>query len=227
MARREDRRKAIELRRRGKTYSEIRQKLDVPKSTLSGWLSGYHLSEGELVKLKTNIKRRRYLGIEKTRITKAKKRQKRLQKTYKQEERRLLPLTKREFYLCGLFLYWGEGVKGLRTGVSLNNTDPKVIKFYYLWMTRTLGIPKEKVKVAVHLYEDMDVEESLDYWSRLLGISRKQFIKPYIKKSNRKEVDHKGFGRGTCGLYVYDQKLKERIMLGIEAISDYFYKKRG
>ncbi|MGB6839149.1 MAG: helix-turn-helix domain-containing protein [Microgenomates group bacterium] len=226
MARREDRREAIKLRKRGRTYSEIRQKLGVPKSTLSGWLGGYHLSEKELAKLKVNIKQRKYLGIEKTRITKAKRRQKRLRKTYKQEERRLLPLTKRELYLCGLFLYWGEGVKGLRTGVSLNNTDPKVIKFYYLWMTGALGIPKGKIKVAVHLYEDMDVEESLDYWSRLVGISRKQFIKPYIKKSNRQEVDHKGFGCGTCRLYVYDQQLKEKIMLGLEALANYYYKKK-
>lgn len=220
MARREDRQRAIELRRQGKTYSEIKEELNVPKATLSGWLSDFQLSKDELARLEASIKRRKYLGIEKTRITKKKKRQRRLKRIYEEQKERLLPINKRELYLCGLFLYWGEGMKGLRSGVSLNNTDPKVVKFYYLWLTETLGVPETKIKVVVHLYKDMDIEKTLDYWSRFLNIPVNQFIKPYIKESSRKDIDHKGFGHGTCGLYICDQYLKEKVMLGIEVIAE-------
>lgn len=227
MARRSDKKKAIELRKQGKTYSEIRVRLKVPKSTLSGWLGRYPLTEEQLEKLKVNVRRKKLLAVERTTLTKFKKKQKRLKNTYKSERERLLPLTKRELYLCGLFLYWGEGVKGSSSNVSLNNTDPRVVKFYHYWMTEVLEVPRERVRVAIHLYKDMSISESLDFWSNELGIPRKQFIRPYIKKSERVSINQKGFGYGTCGLYVGNRYLKDRIMAGIEAIGEYYSGKTG
>jgi hypothetical protein len=43
--------KAIGLRQLGKTYSEIKAQLRIPKSTLSGWLKDYPLTDKELSKL--------------------------------------------------------------------------------------------------------------------------------------------------------------------------------
>jgi hypothetical protein len=226
MARLDDRRKAIILRKKGETYSEIRKALAVPKSTLSDWLNNYPLTEIQIARLQQKLKRKRYLAIEKTRLTKLKKRESRLDRTYKKQRKRLLPLSIRELYLCGLFLYWGEGVKGLRSGVSLSNTDPKVVKFYYRWLTQVLKVPREKVRVAVHLYKDMNVKKALNFWSTELGLPLKQFIKPYIKVTKKSEIDHKGFGHGTCGIYVYDQYLKEKVMLGIESIADWYCQKK-
>lgn len=220
MTRVDDRQKAIDLRSEGFTYSEIIKKLSVPKGTLSGWLSKYPLTKQQLVKLEKRIKRNKYLGIEKTIIAKYKKRKLRLNEVYKQERKKLIPLTKRELHLCGLFLYWGEGNKNLKSAISLNNTDPEVIQFYYQWLRRALKIPKEKIKVALQLYSDMDISKSIDYWRKLLDVRIEQFIKPYIKQSLRTGLNHKGFGFGTCGLYTHNQKLKERIMLGIKAIAN-------
>lgn len=72
----------------------------------------------------------------------------------------------------------------------------------------------------VHLYDDMDKEESLNYWSRELKIPRSQFSRPYIKKSKRENIDQKGHGHGTCNLVFCDVRLKERMMMGIKAIAD-------
>jgi transposase-like protein len=56
MARVIDRQRAIELRKQGKTHGQIKKELGINKSTLSGWLSEYPLSEKQLDLLKLNKK---------------------------------------------------------------------------------------------------------------------------------------------------------------------------
>lgn len=213
------RKKAIVLRKEGKTFSEIRNYLEVSKSTLSGWLSKYPLTDEQLQKLQATIVKNRYIAAEKIRNTKRNKREARLKQVLFIEEKNLLPVSARELYLCGLFLYSGEGVKGLNSTVSLNNTDPNVVLFYYYWLTDILKVPKKKIRVSLHLYSDMDIKESINYWSRQLHIPTSQFIKPHVKLASRESIDQKGYGHGTCGIYVYDARLKEKIIFGIQAIS--------
>ena len=219
MAKPKLRQKALELRKEGKSYSQIKKELGVSKSTLSYWLRDYPLST-EQIRLLRDVSEVR---IEKFRETMRKKKEARLSKFYIEEKRRLLPFNKRELLLVGLFLYWGEGVKGLKTTLGLNNTDPRVVKFYCYWLTKALDIPKEKIKANLHLYDDMEIEKEINFWSKELGILRSQFNKPYIKNSKREGVVHKGIGHGTCGLYVNDVRLKERIILGITALADFYY----
>lgn len=222
MSRKIDRQKAIKLRKEGKTYSEIKRQLGLPKSTLSDWLSNYPLSDSQIDEIRKTTKRNKELGIEKCRLTKQKNRETRLCAIYEEEKNKLLPLTDREIYLIGLFLYLGEGFKDMRGALSLSNTDSNVIKFYLYWLVNCLKIDRKKIKVLVHLYSDMNIEDSLNYWSNELAIDRKQFSKPYVKKSKRIDVDQKGFGHGTCNLVVANVRLKERIILGIKVISDHY-----
>lgn len=222
MVRIKDRRIAIELRKNGKTYSEIRRKLGISKSTLSNWLSKYPLSETELRAVKEGVKRNKDIAVERCRITKQKKREKRLSDVYNGEKKNYLPLSFREIEVAGLFLYWGEGSKNLKGAVSLSNTDPEVLKFYLFWLKNSFKIPTSKIRIMVHLYKDMDIERELAYWSNELKISITLFSKPYIKNSLRSDIDQKGYGHGTCNVIICDVRLKEKIMMGIKAIADYY-----
>lgn len=221
MARNQDRQKAIELRQLGKTYGEIRVELNISKSTLSGWLRNYPLTDKQLGLLSTSRESRRHLAREKTSITKRIKLQKRLDKTYEEEKKNLLPLSKKELFLAGLFLYWGEGGKTHKGTLSISNTDPAVLKFSLFWMRKALEIPKEKIQVLLHLYDDMIVEDAVNYWSKTLKIPKNQFAKPYIKKSKRTDMDYKGYGHGTCMLRVFDTLLREKVLMSIKATADY------
>jgi transposase len=222
MSRNADRQKVVNLRKQGKTYSQIRKRLGIPKSTLSDWLSKYPLTEKQLEFLKKNRKSSRQLAIEKTIIVKRKKREARIKSIYEQQRKYWVSLSQKELELAGIFLYWGEGNKRLDGSVFLNNTDPKVMKFALYWFMKGLSIPQEKIKIDLHLYSDMNVEEEIAFWSKTLDMPLSQFRKPYIKKSTRVNIDHKGFGHGTCGLVVNDVRLKERIMMAIEALADYY-----
>lgn len=195
--------------------------LGISKSTLSDWLSKYPLSAEQFALLENSRKQGRQLGIERTRYTKKLKREKRLAEYLKEAKKTILPLSKRELFLAGLFLYWGEGGKTERGLVSISNTDPSVLKFSLIWITEGLDIPKNKVRVLLHLYDDMIIDEVKDYWSKALNIPISQFTKPYIKKSKKTEMDYKGFGHGTCMLRICDTILKEKIIMGIRAIGNY------
>ncbi len=222
MARTIDRQKATELRKQGKTYSQIKKELGISKSTLSDWLSKYPLTEKQFKFLKQNRKYSRQLAIEKTIIVKRKKREARIKSIYEDQKKYWVSLSQKELELAGIFLYWGEGNKRLDGPVFLNNTDPKVMKFALYWFMKGLGIPQEKIKVDLHLYNDMNVKEEIAFWSKTLDMPSSQFRKPYIKKSTRVSIDHKGFGHGTCGLVVNDVRLKEKVMMAIEVLADYY-----
>lgn len=223
MARFKDHEKALTLRKQGMSYSHIKKKLRVSKSTLSLWLRNYPLSKQRIRELRDWNEQR----IEKCRETKRKKKEKRLKNFYQQQKRFIFPFNKRELYLAGLFLYWGEGKKSDLIHLSISNTDPSAIMFFITWLTKSLKVPKEKLRVHLHLYKNMDVKKESQFWSRILNISQKQFNKPYIKKSSRKAINHKGgFGHGTCNIVFGNARLAEKILMGIKTISDRYNKMR-
>ncbi len=215
------REQAIQLRLQGKTYGQIKRELGVQKSTLSGWLQKLPLTDDQQKTLVQNRESAWDLGREKYRATRQKQRLERLQKVFSEQEKELLPLTKRELFLAGLFLYWGEGEK-THGVITISNTDPRIITFAMYWMTKCLEIPKEKIKVQLHLYKDMHQQEAINFWANKLKISKEQFRKPYIKKSNREGLTYKSFGHGTCKLYFGSVLLSERVAMSIKAISDYY-----
>jgi hypothetical protein len=183
-------------------------------------LSKYPLTDEQLTALKRSIINNKQVAIEKTRNIKKQKREKRLQDTYKEEFQKWRLLSNRELVLAGLFLYWGEGNKSLKGSLSLNNCDPKVLQFTLYWLMEGLSIPKDKIKIYLHLYSDMDIGKEIDFWAETLSLPRSQFMRPYIKASKRIEITHKGFGHGTCTLIVNDVRMKERVIMAINAIAD-------
>lgn len=217
MARFKDREKALELRKLGLSYSQIKETLEVSKSTLSIWLRNYPLSRERINELRARSERR----IERFRETMRAKREKRLLQFYLEEKNKILPLSKRDLFIAGLFLYWGEGSKRIDSRLVMSNTDPAVIKFFIKWAIESLGVPSDKFRVGLQLYSDMNVDKEVQYWSNILNIPRSQFIKPYIKRSVQIRINHKGaFGRGTCNISIYGTRMAERLLMGIKTVSD-------
>jgi len=153
------------------------------------------------------------------------KKEKRLKEIYKTQKKLIFPFNKREFFLAGLFLYWGEGSKGRFTELSMSNTDPSIIEFFINWLTKSLKLPKEKLKVQLHLYKNMDIEKEMKFWLRTLDIPLNQFTKPYIKKTYSTRINHKGgFGHGTCRVRIGGGELAEKIHMAIKALAGNYNK---
>jgi len=223
MAKRKKREKAINLRKKGKSYSQIKDALKISKSTLSYWLKDYPLSEKRLRSLRDN----NIVRIEKCRQTKRKKKEDRLAKFYKKQKKTIFPITKKQLFIAGLFLYWGEGTKRAEARTAISNSDPSVIKFFVFWLEECFCVPRKKLKVYLHLYKDMDINKEIVYWSRILSVPKSQFAKPYIKKTSINRINHKGsFNHGTCNIILDNARLSENVKMGIKVISDYYLNMR-
>lgn len=188
MARILEHREALKLRKEGKSYSQIKAELGISKSTLSDWLRKYPLTRDQINSLRSLSE----IRIERYRNTMRRKREEKYFLYYNQEKEKWFPFSERELFIAGLFLYWGEGDKTSRHVISVNNTDPNVVKFALNWMVKCLHFSKEKIRVHIHLYDDMDVEREIEYWQKELDVERKQFTRPYIKKSKKTSLDQKG-----------------------------------
>jgi len=206
----------IKLRLQGASYSQIKKQLGVSKSTLSGWLKKYPLSPERIRELRDFNEQR----IENFRNTMRMKRENRQKLVYQKEKEYLQPLSRRELYVAGLLLYWGEGAKTTPAATSLSNTNPSIVKFFVYWLLFILHIPKNKIHVKLHLYSDMNEKNEIDFWSRELKIPKNQFTKSYLKTSTLVGLTYKSFGHGTCNIMVYSRDLTEKIIQGIKVISD-------
>jgi len=215
MARKKDKQKALTMRKKGMSYSQIKEKLGVNKSTLSGWLQDFPLSEKRIRELRDNNP----IRIEHYRNTMRAKKETRLKEVYKKVSEDIGIISKRDLFIAGLFLYWGEGTKAQNNSVALTNTNPAMLKFFIKWLG-LCNVKKKDLKIKLHLYADMNVERSLDFWSKELKIPISQFRKSYIKKTQLKSITYKnGFGKGTCCVMFDNRDLWEYIMMGMKNIS--------
>ena len=215
MARLQDRERALTLRLQGWSYSQIKAELVVSKGTLSGWLQNYPLSRERINELRARSEKR----IELFRVAMRRKREIRFATVYESEKRILAPLSERELYIAGLLLYVGEGAKSKPGTVMVANSDPAVMRFFTLWLLRICKVPKEKVRVRLQIYKDMNADAEVDFWSRELDLPRRQFTRPQIKQGYSSRINFKGgFNHGTCDVLFHSVPLHEKIMAGIKVI---------
>ena len=218
MARRADKQKAIELRLAGHSYSQIGEKLNVGKGTLSVWLKDYSLSSDKL----KNLRDWNQVRIERFKGTMRKKRDARLSSIRDTQKSKIFPLSQRDIFIGGLFLYWGEGGKTSLGQIALSNTDPAALRFFIKWVIDCFDFPRPKIKASLHLYKDMNISNVIDFWSKALKLPKAN-IHPYIKKTLQSNISYRsGFSHGTCNVRIYSAKIARQVMMGLRALQDSF-----
>lgn len=211
---------AIVLRKQEQSYSQIKNKLHVSKSTLSLWLRDLPLSEKRVRELRDFSEKR----IENFRATMRAKKLARLATVRSKAQLKIGKISKREFLIAGLFLYWGEGGKTKDFTTSLSNTDPAMILCFIKWL-KLIGVPNEKLRVHMHFYQDMDIESEILYWSNILNLPRSAFRKSYIKKSSRRDIKYfQRFKHGTCNLIVESRDVADFVLQGYDIVRSGFVK---
>lgn len=203
------------------SYTELRKRLGVPKSTLSYWLREFPLSEEKIKELQRKGWKKGEAKIERFRATMRKKKKLKELEVYNQYKKRFTKLSKDAFLVAGLMLYLGEGNKKDYSKIALANTDPEIIKFFSRWLNEFLDIPKDKMKAGLHLYENMDIEKEKEFWKDELGFQENQFYKPSIRKLQKASFSYKeSFRHGTCVLYALGVEKKRELMMAIQAFLD-------
>lgn len=218
MALREKKARAVRMRQKGMSYSQIKSELKVAKSTLSLWLQHMPLSRKQINQLRGHSEVR----IERYREARRQTRETRLAQVRLRAADDIGPLSKRELFIAGLFLYWGEGSKTTPGFLCISNTDPIMLRFAITWL-ELLGAPKNRMKIKIHLYRDMNVERSLAYWARVLRMPRSRFTKPYVKDSLQSKLSYpQRFPHGTGNVLISHRDIAERVFMSLEHIRGLF-----
>ena len=217
---RKDKQKAEELRRAGKSYKAIYKELGIPTATLSDWFRNKSWSIEIRNRLATSAS---FSSPEKLGLMVAATRKKfaLLHEKYRREaieefkEKKSNPL-----FIAGVMLYWGEGDKNLNNGnIALSNSEPGMLRTFYIFLVNTLEIPKEKIAFHLLLYPDLIDSVQKNFWSVATGISLNQFRKSvYIH--GKHPTRRLSYGVGL--IRVGSRKHKEKIMKWIELYKNEF-----
>jgi hypothetical protein len=164
-----DKEKALELRREGKSYREIRAALGIPMSTLSKWFSGSEWSIGlrqKLVRDGASGRAARMRELNQVRGT-------RLARLYEQgrEEARKEWAGMRHdpLFIAGLSLYWAGGDRTTKEQVRFSTADMDKAKFFMEFLKRPCGVPLEKIRASLTIYPGQDEQSNRRFWAFALG----------------------------------------------------------
>ena len=172
-----DKKLAISLRKRGKSYNEISKILKAPKSTLSFWLRDIKIPVRIEKKLWNKTRRKwaqNITAFNRKRAENARQKAKTIQENAMKE---IGKLSKRELLLVGSALYWGEGYKKSRWTLQFSNSDPVMIKVIMEFFIDICSIPREKIKGTVQIHPNVTPKEAVNYWSKISGIPKINFSK--------------------------------------------------
>jgi hypothetical protein len=167
---------AIRLRKSGQSYREIRDAINVSKSTLSYWLKNIRLKQKHKERLYTKQVEILSRGSQ----SQKQRRKREVDEIIKKAEKEIrLPLSLAAYRLAGAFLYWAEGSKGKR--FSLTNSDPHLILFVIRWIESIIKIPARNLKARLNIYPQQNEKEIKKFWSDVTGIPLNNFGKSYVK----------------------------------------------
>lgn len=77
-------------------------------------------------------------------------------------------LSKRDYALILVALYWGEGTK---RDFSIVNSDPRLLQTF-LHSLLTNGISLDRISLSLRLHGDLSVTAAKEFWSRTLGVPK-------------------------------------------------------
>lgn len=87
----------------------------------------------------------------------------------------------RILFLCAL--YWAEGSK---SDFGLSNTDPELIRLYVNGLREVFGVSDERLRISVRIYEDLDRDKCLTYWSKIVNIPIEKFVSVNVLPGKKK-----------------------------------------
>ena len=164
------RKKIVTLRQKGYSLPEIAKLLKIGKASAFRYTQGVSILPEHMKEWHD----KQGGSVNRMKIKK-KKAEERAKKT-------IIALTNNEKMLFLSALYWGEGGK---TDFNFINTDPELIKVFIYGLQKIFGISKDRFRISIRIYEDLDKNKCLKYWSKITGIPIRKFVNVNILKGKK------------------------------------------
>lgn len=130
-----------------------------------------------------------------------------------------LTAKERELKGIGIGLYWGEGTRSNKTCIRLGNTDPKLIKKFIEFLEIIYGINSNKLKFGLQIFNDMDAQESLKFWSKELNVRKNQFQKVIITPARSIGTYKNKTKHGVLTVHYNNRKLRDILICNIAKVA--------
>jgi len=213
MAKRQERLKAIELRKQGWSTPRIAKELGVRLATAILWCQEVALTPEQINEIKSK-------GQAKTAEAKKQEKRQRIQQHH-QKGVGQIQADDPSLLSIGTALYWAEGSKSNK--VMIANSDPGIIRIFIKWLKKCFGVEEGRLRYQLHIHEGLDEENIKDYWrsevKELVDIKDDQWWKTQIKKSSIGHRKHMLY-KGTFYVQVNDANLLYQIQGMIQELHE-------
>ncbi len=192
-------RKAILLRKTGKTYSEILSEVFVAKSTLSLWLRDVGLAKKQIQRITEKRVGAQRQGADRVREM----RLERESKTIREAKDEVPVLVKNSLWLSGVILYWAEGTKQkvwrVSEKVAFSNMDVATHILMYRWFKEYCNVLVDDFIFELYIHQSVPYARAVSYWAQQLGI-KESSIRVYFKKNKINKNYKRNTGESYYGL---------------------------
>jgi hypothetical protein len=153
--------KITDLRKNGHTIPEISSLLNIPKTTVYRYASKTEIlpKYQEIWKIKRGGSTKRMILAQ--------------DKAYLEGKNLVKKLSSKERQLFLSSLYWAEGSK---KDFGLSNSDPHLISVFTNILEQEFNIVKSDLRISIRTYEDLDKDACLEFWSKVVGIPKEEFV---------------------------------------------------
>lgn len=183
--------RALVLRRKGRSITEISERLNIPKSTIGVWCRNLKLGKKQIERLTKRQKSGSYKG--RMKFLERVRRERLFQtKKLKQEGfNEIKNVGKRDLFVAGIAMYLSEGATSENNEeVSFTNSDYRIIIFMKKWFKEICGISNDRfiIQIRINKIHKNKIVGVENYWSKIMGIPLIQFSKTILIKSKSKKI---------------------------------------
>lgn len=205
---------AVELRRRGFTYTEIAKICNVSRGTVSNWLKNEAFSKkiaAENIKKAVKENTRRLGLINKARLS---ERKHRFEEVIRIAEIEFKNYKHSPLFISGLMLYLSEGDLKNSRQIRISSSRTELHRIFIDFAINYLAVEKSSVHFWLLLHPDHDVASCMRLWSRKTTLSPAQFYKnQVIQGYTQVKPLHFGVGNTIIGNTLLKKKLNHWIFL--------------
>jgi len=123
------------------------------------------------------------------------------------------PKTLQRMFLfgLGLGLFWGEGSKRNLHAVRLGNSDPALVKKFIDFLVNIYRIEKTRIRFQLLIYNDLNTNKLIAFWTKYLAVKNSQFFKTTILKRRGNGTYLKKMQYGVILVHFGNMKLRNLI----------------
>lgn len=175
------------------SFKELERRYKIPDSTIKNWCKGTVGTKWDYLIVNNERRRKEIKGSELSCVP------------------RIDRLNKEQSKFLASLLYGCEGSKyPAQKGVAFANSDPELIITFLQLIRKGFELDENKFSVHLQIHTTHNFEDLRKYWSDLLALPKKCFIKPTITVPRGGK--HREVYLGTCTLRYYDYRIQLKLL---------------